>query len=76
MSMPVMLGAYRDRRFSIPDRLGMGKRLFAEGTKPAALKAIDHRPGAGLTIDVYVPVGEPTFGAIGPEIEAQANATA
>jgi hypothetical protein len=55
---------------------GRGKRLFAEGTKPVALKAIDRRStDAGVSIDVYVPASEPTFGAIGPEIEARSQPT-
>jgi dihydrofolate reductase len=61
------------RLITVPVVLGRGKRLFAEGTKPVALKAINRRStDAGVSIDVYVPAGEPTFGAIGPEIEAQA----
>jgi hypothetical protein len=55
--------------------LGKGKRLFAEGTRPVALRAIDHRStNAGVSIDIYVPAGEPTFGAIGPEVQAQSRA--
>ena len=53
--------------------LGKGKRLFPEGTRPAALQPIDHRPtDHGVSIDAYVPSGEPTFGAIGPEVDARA----
>ena len=60
------------RLITVPVVLGRGKRLFAEGTKPVALKAIDRRStDAGVSIDVCVPASEPTFGAIGPEIEAR-----
>lgn len=63
------------RLLTAPVVLGKGKRLFAEGTRPVALRAIDHRSTeAGVSIDVYVPAGELTFGAIGPEVEAQSRA--
>ena len=64
------------RLITVPVVLGRGKRLFAEGTKPVALNAIDRRStDAGVSIDVYVPAGEPTFGAIGPEIQARSQPT-
>jgi hypothetical protein len=62
------------RLITVPVVLGRGKRLFSEGTEPVALKAIDRRStDAGVIIEVYVPAGEPTFGAIGPEIEARSQ---
>ena len=40
--------------------LGAGKRLFAEGAIPAALKPIDHKTtSTGVSIDAYTPNGEP-----------------
>jgi hypothetical protein len=43
---------------------GKGKRLFADGAKPAALNFIDHKTtSAGVSIDVYTPAGEPTYGS-------------
>ena len=51
------------RLITVPVVLGREKRLFAEGTKPVALKAIDRRStDAGVSIDVCVPASEPIFG--------------
>ena len=38
------------------------------------LRLVARRAISADPADLYVPVGEPTFGAIGPEIEAQAKA--
>jgi dihydrofolate reductase len=47
-----------------PVVLGKGQRLFAEDTKPAALRLIDSTTtGAGVTLNVYEPAGEPKYGS-------------
>jgi hypothetical protein len=47
-----------------PVVLGKGKRLLAEGAKPAALNHIDHKTtSTGVSTDVYTPAGEPTYGS-------------
>jgi dihydrofolate reductase len=52
------------RLLTYPVVLGTGKRLFAEGTKPTALEHTEHRiTGTGVSIDVYRPAGEPTYGS-------------
>jgi dihydrofolate reductase len=51
------------RLLTYPVVLGKGQRLFADGTKPAALRLVDSKTtGAGVTIGVYQPAGEPTYG--------------
>jgi dihydrofolate reductase len=51
------------RLLTYPVVLGTGKRLFADGAKPSALNPIDHRTtSAGVSIDVYTPAGEPSYG--------------
>jgi dihydrofolate reductase len=58
------------RLLTYPVVLGAGRRLFAEGAKPAALERIDHKiTSKGVSIDVYTPAGEPAYGAfeLGPE---------
>jgi dihydrofolate reductase len=58
------------RLLTYPVVLGEGKRLFADGAKPAALNVIDHRStSSGVSIDVYTPAGEPTYGSVGVEYE-------
>jgi dihydrofolate reductase len=58
------------RLLTYPVELGKGKRLFADGAKPAALNVIDHRStSSGVSIDVYTPAGEPTYGSVGVEYE-------
>jgi dihydrofolate reductase len=58
------------RLLTYPVVLGKGKRLFADGAKPAALNVIDHRStSSGVSIDVYAPAGEPTYGSVGVEYE-------
>ena len=51
------------RLFSFPVVLGKGKRLFEEGVKPLALEH-EHRAttSTGVSIDIYRPAGDPTFG--------------
>jgi dihydrofolate reductase len=52
------------RLLTYPLVLGTGKRLFADGAKPAALNVVDHRTtSTGVSIDVYTPAGEPTYGS-------------
>jgi dihydrofolate reductase len=52
------------RLLTYPVVLGEGKRLFAEGAKPAALNLVDHKTtSTGVSIDVYSPAGEPTYGS-------------
>jgi dihydrofolate reductase len=47
-----------------PVALGNGRRLFADGTKPAALRLIDsNTTSTGVTVNVYEPAGEPTYGS-------------
>ena len=46
-----------------PVVLGEGRRLFADGTRPAALRLLDSKTtSAGVTINVYERAGEPTYG--------------
>ena len=52
------------RLLTYPVILGAGRRLFAEGAKPTALRPVDHKTtSTGVSIDVYQPVGEPTYGS-------------
>jgi dihydrofolate reductase len=47
------------RLWIFPLTIGTGKRLFGEGTIPAALKLVDSKvSGTGVTINTYVPAGE------------------
>jgi dihydrofolate reductase len=47
------------RVWIFPLTLGTGKRLFGEGTIPAALKLLDSTvSGTGVTINTYVPAGK------------------
>jgi dihydrofolate reductase len=60
------------RLLTYPVILGAGRRLFGDGAKPAALRFVDHRTtSAGVSIDVYQPVGEPTYGSFGLDEEQQ-----
>jgi dihydrofolate reductase len=52
------------RLLTYPVILGAGRRLFADGAKPTALRPVDHKTtSTGVSIDVYQPVGEPTYGS-------------
>ncbi len=52
--------------FTFPLVLGRGKRLFAEGTKPAALKLIDSKVSpTGVTISSYARAGAVKTGDFG-----------
>ena len=47
-----------------PVLLGDGRRLFAEGTIPSALRLVDSRTtGSGVTLNTYEPAGKPTYGS-------------
>lgn len=51
---------------TFPVVLGEGRRLFAEGARPAALNHVDHKTtSTGVSIDVYTGAGEPTYGSFG-----------
>jgi dihydrofolate reductase len=51
------------RLLTYPVVLGTGKRSFADGAKPATLTVLDHTTtSTGVSIDVYTPAGEPTYG--------------
>jgi dihydrofolate reductase len=61
------------RLLTYPVVLGKGKRLFPEGSRPAALKHTDHTTtSTGVSIDVYTPAGAPTYGSfeLGDEQES------
>jgi dihydrofolate reductase len=52
------------RLLTYPVALGKGRRLFADGTRPAALRLLASRTtSAGVTVDVYEPAGEPVLGS-------------
>lgn len=52
------------RLFIHPVILGNGKRLFADGTTPTALKLIDTQTTSrGVVVHVYQPSGKPEYGA-------------
>jgi dihydrofolate reductase len=60
------------RLLTYPVILGAGRRLFAAGAKPAALRFVDHRTtSTGVRIDVYEPVGDPTYGSFELDDEQQ-----
>jgi dihydrofolate reductase len=49
-----------------PVLLGSGKRLFAEGTVPSALRLVESATfPKGAVLLSYEPVGKPTFGSMG-----------
>jgi len=57
-----LIGDYR--LLTYPVVLGTGRRLFADDTKPAALRLVDSKTtSTGVTINVYQPAGEPTYGS-------------
>jgi dihydrofolate reductase len=54
------------RAFVYPVVLGTGKRLFGEGTRPAALELLESVPtGKGGMYLRYRPAGKPTYGTMG-----------
>lgn len=51
-----------------PVLVGSGKRLFADGTIPAALKLVDTSTSStGVVVSTYTRDGELKYGAMGPE---------
>ena len=58
------------RLLTYPVILGAGRRLFADGAKPTVLRPVDNKTtSTGVSIDVYQPVGEPTYGSFGLDDE-------
>ncbi|MEE1941306.1 dihydrofolate reductase family protein [Streptomyces sp. TRM 70361] len=54
------------RLMVFPVLLGSGKRLFADGTVPTALEAVESRTtGTGVAIHVYRAAGRPEYGLVG-----------
>jgi dihydrofolate reductase len=52
------------RLWFFPVMLGTGKRLFAGGTVPSALKLLDTRTtSTGAVLHVYEPAGKPEYGS-------------
>ncbi|WP_405730898.1 dihydrofolate reductase family protein [Streptomyces sp. NBC_01537] len=52
------------RLWIYPVVLGKGRRLFADGAVPAAMKLVDHKlTSTGVAVHVYRPAGRPTFGS-------------
>jgi dihydrofolate reductase len=50
--------------WTFPVVVGSGKRLFSDGTVPAALKLIDHKVSTtGVMLGVYRPAGEVVTGS-------------
>ena len=58
----------RFRLLVFPVLLGSGKRLFAEGTIPSALRSLDSRTsGTGVVMGTYEPAGPLTTGSFARE---------
>jgi len=52
------------RLLTYPVVLGEGRRLFADGAKPAAMRLVDSKTtSTGVLVSVYEPAGEPTYGS-------------
>jgi dihydrofolate reductase len=53
-----------------PVVLGGGRRLFRDGTPPAALRLVDTRTtGTGIVVHVYQPAGKPVYGSSAAEAQ-------
>jgi dihydrofolate reductase len=51
-----------------PVVLGSGKRLFADGAKPTALKLVSSKTSpSGVTLNTYTPAGPVKTGSFGPD---------
>ncbi len=62
------------RLWIYPVVLGNGRRLFPDGTTPAALRLIDTKTtNAGVVIHVYEPAGKPTYGSIPIRVGARSR---
>jgi dihydrofolate reductase len=62
------------RLWIYPVVLGNGRRLFPDGTTPAALKLIDTKTtNAGVVIHVYERAGKPTYGSIPSRVGARSR---
>jgi dihydrofolate reductase len=60
------------RLWIYPVVLGGGKRLFAEGSLPSALRLVDTKTtSTGVAIHVYRPAGRPVYGTFAPEEEKE-----
>jgi dihydrofolate reductase len=56
-----------------PVVLGKGRRLFADGAKPSALRLVDSKTtSTGVMMNVYESAGEPTYGSF--ELESEGSA--
>jgi hypothetical protein len=56
------------RLWIYPVVLGSGRRLFEEGSRPAALKLVDVKTtSTGVAIHVYQPAGRPAYGSFALE---------
>jgi dihydrofolate reductase len=56
------------RLWMFPVVLGTGKRLFADGTIPSALRLVDSKVSTtGVVIGTYEPAGELVTGTFAPE---------
>jgi dihydrofolate reductase len=59
------------RLLTYPVVLGRGRRLFADGVRPAALRLVDSQTtSTGVAVHVYEPAGEPAYGSF--ELEPSA----
>jgi hypothetical protein len=51
--------------WTCPVVLGSGRRLFREGTTPAALQLVEARPTShGAVLHIYRPAGKPTHRSV------------
>jgi dihydrofolate reductase len=56
------------RLWFYPVALGSGKRLFADGSAPTALRLVDTKTtSTGVVIHVYQPAGKPVYGSFALE---------
>jgi len=56
------------RLFVYPVVLGHGKRLFAEGSVPTAMRRVDTKTtSTGVVVSTYQPIGKPQYGSFALE---------